>query len=275
MKKTRIAARIMVGLVLVSALLVLLNPRVQAAFESKDRFQPHPDCPRLKLDATVVAPPDACARLVSAIETVAHALGLPVDLPPIYLVGDLQHFGELIGIPGANATGAVFLGQIFLSPRAFTEADWSEILTHELVHHAWRDHLGPWTTQRRHPIWFQEGLAVFLSGGGAERVDSREARAAIAAGKSLTPTGSGSLLRPHGPADDGLSYPMFYRQAALFVAFLAADTHAFQRLLFELRSGHSLAAAAERSHSATVGELWDRFVAETTGTAQSDLHRIN
>lgn len=282
----KLAVRIIVALLLVLAVVVGASPRVQAAFESKAAFLPHPDCPRLHLDLTVRTPTDACAALAAATTRIADALGFSFDPPEVYLVGDQARFGRFIGVPDAQATGAVFLGDIYLSPRAFHEADWEAILAHELVHHAWRDRLGPWSTVRRQPSWFQEGLAVHLSGGGgAERATREEALTALAAGRELTPVTAGSLFRPRRPHEDGLSYPMFYRQAGLFVGFLAADQEAFAGAMGRLRGGAAVGEAIPQSYGRSIPELWVRFRAgalaapgkrgNTREDSPANDHRIN
>lgn len=162
---------------------------------------------------------------------------------------------------GANARGAVFLKRIFLAPRTFAPPSEVAILTHELDHLYWHQHLGMVAYMRNLPVWFQEGLAVFVSdGGGAEPVSEAEARYAIQQGQVFQPEESGSLWIPQTAGTYGLQHHLFYRQSAMFVAYLHdRDSVAFKQFLQALSGGKSFAEAITVL-GGTVPELWQDFV---------------
>lgn len=162
---------------------------------------------------------------------------------------------------GANARGAVFLKRVFLSPRTFTMDSEVAILTHELDHLYWHQHLGMIAYMANLPVWFQEGMAVFVSGGGgAEQVPEARARQAIRHGQTFMPEGAGSLWVPQTAGRYGLQHHLFYRQSAMFVGYLHdRDPVAFQRFLQALAGGTDFATAIVPL-GGSVDELWDMFV---------------
>lgn len=135
------------------------------------------------------------------------------------------------------------------------------ILTHELSHYFWSER-----GIRFQPRWFEEGLAVWASGGGgAEKVSVEEACRAIAAGASLRPVPDGGYwaYRTQRAADFGIGWPMFYRQAGMFVEYLHdSDPEGFARLLSELRQSGNLKEAWRRTYAEDVAAAWGRFVLE-------------
>ena len=112
------------------------------------------------------------------------------------------------------------------------------------------------------PVWFLEGLAVTVSGGGGEGVTKEDATSAILAGHHFIPDEKGSLLRPKRASDYGIGGFMFYRQSEFFVAFIRdRDPAAFGDFLLSLQlgGGGSFASLFEASFGMDVGGMWEAF----------------
>jgi len=139
------------------------------------------------------------------------------------------------------------------------QRDVRPILTHELVHFYWFGR-----SVGFQPRWFEEGLAVWVSkGGGAEKVNVAEATRALKAGKQLVPHLEDGFFkyRSDRAEDYGIEWQMFYRQAGMFVEYLAQhDAVKFKKLLAELEKTRSLQAAWSATYTATPVQLWADFV---------------
>jgi len=139
------------------------------------------------------------------------------------------------------------------------QRDLRPILTHELVHFYWFSR-----SVGFQPRWFEEGLAVWASaGGGADKVSVAEATLALKAGKQLVPHLEEGFFkyRSDRAEDYGIEWQMFYRQAGMFVEYLAQqDAVKFKQLLTELEKTRSLQAAWSATYTATPVQLWANFV---------------
>ena len=135
------------------------------------------------------------------------------------------------------------------------------VLTHELSHVFWFER-----GIRCHPRWWTEGLAVESSGGGgAELQPASAAMQALRDGAAFTELEE-SCLERDSASRAGMGWPMFYRQAGMFVGWLRAhDGAAFGNTLAQLREGAGLRRAIESSFAAPLPALWQdwrRSVAE-------------
>jgi|KBSMisStandDraft_5_1062788.scaffolds.fasta_scaffold688870_2 hypothetical protein len=121
------------------------------------------------------------------------------------------------------------------------------------------------------PSWFNEGLAVMVSGGGgAELVSEEEARTAIQRGEQIAIDDAGSLQSLSGirfdrvPAKTAPSwYPVVlaYRQAGLFVNYLReSDGSAFDGMMKAILDGRPFVQAVDASYHQDVRSLWQKFV---------------
>jgi hypothetical protein len=132
------------------------------------------------------------------------------------------------------------------------------IFTHELSHFFWYER-----GVVLQPHWFEEGLAVWVSGGGgAETLSENKAEAAISAGLRLHPTlDSGLWAYLSTPSEQGLGGVMFYRQSGMFIQYLHdKDPDAFGRLLEALRRDRDLKQAWRDTYPDDVNVSWDRYV---------------
>lgn len=177
--------------------------------------------------------------LASSIETIERAHFRPFAKPVRVFVcaskTTFQRYGYRLG----NAGGYVLNGRVFISPKPENTSErLPRLLTHELSHLHLEQHLGLLDFARYVPGWFREGLAVSISGNGAETVTEAKGREAILRGKVFRLDGVGSLLSPQTAARDGLDVHLFYRERAKFVRFLAENKQpAFKRLLLDLQDG--------------------------------------
>ncbi len=184
------------------------------------------------------------------------------DKVMVFVPASIGSFASYCGsrFPAACVVGS----RLFISPRLLNaQARIAKILTHELSHLQLSQSLGRWAYQRNLPSWFVEGLAVYVSGGGgAEKVSESEAIRAIIAGRAIVPTGSGSLLFQKTASSFGLKPHMFYRQSALYVAWLhRLDAVKFKQLILLLHKRHPLDAALKASYGFDVATGWARFTA--------------
>ncbi|MHB8453901.1 MAG: hypothetical protein ACYDDO_04205 [Acidiferrobacterales bacterium] len=134
------------------------------------------------------------------------------------------------------------------------------IFTHELTHYFWYS-----KGVRFQPPWFEEGMAVWVSGGCcAGGISTKDAEVAIRAGKTINPTlhsGIRNLLwSPINHSDVGVS--MFYRQSGMFIRYLHdSDPKSFALLLSDLRQTRELRSAWAEAYGQDVNAKWAGFVA--------------
>jgi hypothetical protein len=139
---------------------------------------------------------DVAAPLPDAIARVEAVHGRPFKHPVVVGVYATPEAYETANGRGSMApVGVTAFGEINLSPKLFRPQHQRlrAILTHELSH----AHIQGWIGGRAYvslPKWFQEGLAVMVSGGGgAELVSEDQARAAIQRGERIVINDTGSL----------------------------------------------------------------------------------
>lgn len=127
-----------------------------------------------------------------------------------------------------------------------------------------RQYLGWWNYQTKLPAWFAEGLAVYVSGGGgAEKIERLQAEQAFRSGRHFVPSGSGRLLFRETASSYDLTPHMFYRQSSMFVEWLHdLSCEHFERMIGQLRDGHTLNEAMLSSYGITVHDGWTQYLAE-------------
>ena len=250
----------LLGVILLAGLLGTRTGR--AALASTEAFVPLPEDGRIRYEAGARQQAEVMARLLpDAIAQIERAQHNPFAGAVKVLVCATQERFNTHVPRGTRARGAAFMGTVFLSPRAFTTKTEDAILVHELSHLHLQQRLGSYQVVRALPAWFQEGLAVYVSGGGgAESVDPATARNAILAGQTFTPEDTGAVLFPQTASDYGLAHHMFYRQSALFVAYLHdRDADAFANFMTALQNGQAFKDAAGQLGGSVQG-LWDHFI---------------
>jgi len=208
-------------------------------------------------------PPEASERVASIIQDadavkaqLTAALGQPVlarvSVRIAPTVADMARLAPAEAPPPAYASGVAYHGihlvlLSMLAPRGAEAVDLDEVFRHELAHVALED-----AVQGKHvPVWFNEGLAISLSG----------ERAAARMQTLWSATLSGTLI-PLADIDrsfprDNFEVSIAYAQSADFMRFL---TRKSDQLRF--------AAMIERVRG---GQAFERAIAEAYG---SDLRRL-
>jgi hypothetical protein len=114
----------------------------------------------------------------------------------------------------------------------------------------------------RLPAWFSEGLATWSSSGGAAGgAYEPNVLVGLRHGKHFDPVEAQSLWKPYLVLPDRMSFPTYYSQTRLFVAFMHdADPAAFRQLLGRLGRREAFAGAVEAAYGRPVAVLWREFL---------------
>ena len=247
---------------------------LNAMTRSVASFQPWPDDARVRFqpgaekNARIVAA--ALDQATARVERVQSAFAKPVV---VYLPTDLSQYARYCA--SRQSSACVINQRLFISPKPVnTPERIPRLLTHELSHLQMEQHLGLWRWMLDAPVWFQEGLAVFVSGGaGAEKVTPRQATQALREGRGFTPNVRGRLLFRKSAHRFGLKPHMFYRQAGMFVVWLHdSDPVCFRAMLKRMQSDTPLEQAMRQSCGAGVEDKWREFIRQVrTGEHESSF----
>lgn len=234
-----------------------------AALKSTSHFVP------MGTDTRVLSEPGAedvavviAADLAKAIATVEKAQYRPFAKPvQVYVTKNEESFADFTGVP-KQVRGAVII-KVFLSRGLRQEPDRiNRILTHELSHLHLGQQLGIYGYNANLPSWFQEGLAVIVSGGGgAEKVSEAEAAKAILAENGLKPEAAGSFFFKKSAHSYGIEPHMFYRQSGMFVAWLMhLDPEKFRSFMLTIEDGGKFSESFRKAFGQSLDTTWQRFV---------------
>ncbi len=213
-------------------------------------------------------------KLTSAINTVEHKQYKKFTKPvTVYVCNSIESFTDYC--VHSQASGCVLNERLFLSPKNFQNDQ--NALTHELSHLHIEQQLGMFTWHARYPAWFQEGLATYVSDGeGAHRVSIDDAREAIANGKTFTPDTSGNLIFRKTAHSFGLTPNMFYRQAALFIAYLHhIDTIKFKTLILSIEKGKAFEQSFFSAYGEPLCKIWQAFVQQQKSMFKHNDHAVS
>lgn len=181
----------------------------------------------------------------------------------IYICTSKESFSKYSGAP-RMARGAVFNERLFISPRAIETTTLKLILIHELSHLHFHQYVGNRRYASNIPSWFQESLAVDVSGGGggAENISYEAARDSILAGRSFKPNDSGSVIFPKTAYSFGLEPHMFYRQSSMFASYLSKNNPLdFKEFVIMLLDDAEFKVAFEKAFGESIDNAWVRFIA--------------
>jgi hypothetical protein len=205
----------------------------------------------------------AAADLPAAVALVEDRQAMRFAIPVrVYICATIDEFTSYGASPDAG--GFTLDHRVFISPKAAnTPERMPRLLAHELSHLLLFQRLGVLDSLRV-PVWFTEGLAVEVSGGGgAEQVSEPEARETMRAGRVVAKQVHGSLLHRNGALASGLSAHLFYRESALIIAAMRArDGRAFDDLVQSVADGADLGDAFYRAYHADLDSEWERLVTD-------------
>lgn len=178
----------------------------------------------------------------------------------IYVCGTEACFNQHVSTP--NLTAAVVPdNRLILAPRLFEREPQRlyPILVHELSHL----HLGLQIGHYDHavPVWFHEGLATLVAGGGgAEYGSDEQVAAAIRAGHLIQPGVRDSRMKRHRAADWGLNIHVFYRQAMRMVEYLRrSDEDRFREFLLKLQDNVDFDIAFGDAYTSSVARTLQAY----------------
>lgn len=174
----------------------------------------------------------------------------------VYVCASQDVFNEYVFL-SKDVKGAVYWGKLFLSPGAFSQdpEHLAEITAHELTHYLFYTHLGERAHLENVPLWFREGVAVFVANGGAEYT-RLQGVAHMMTSEEKTGYLSGDTsfwFSSNDPRDavakNGTANWLLYRVGALFVHYLH-DSHPakFDELISLLLSGVQFDVAMKKSY---------------------------
>ena len=231
-----------------------------AALRSTDNFLIYANDSRVMYEPGAEEYADKIAAfLPSAIQQVERSQYHPFNKPVrIYVCSSRESFKKYFG---ADVRGGVS-NKLFLSPRIFD--DGGEVarlyLVHELSHLHIRDYIGDYKMIKL-PIWFKEGLATYVSGGGgAHTISEKQALDAIRSGEHFVPNESGGLIFHKSASDWGLQHHMFYRQSMMFVKYLkTVNESGYRELLLSVENGDKFSMALQVAYGKKLAKAVERF----------------
>jgi len=237
---------------------------VLAMSKSTDGFVSLKQDPRIKHEnGSINLAQEIAPYLDSAIQTIENKQGAFKKPVLIYITKSIDSFSSYCASQYPSA--CVIGDRLFISPKLLKQKDRIPgILTHELSHLQQTQDIGRWDYQTKLPVWFKEGLAVYVSGGsGAEGITEQKAVEAIDQGKAINPNGSGGLLFRKTASSFGLKSHMFYRQSEMYVKWLHdMNPSKFRQLFATLRQGKTLDEALSSVYGFSVQQGWGKFKGE-------------
>jgi hypothetical protein len=255
-----------IGLVIALVLAALFGsfgPRAYALLRPTNQFRAWPSDARIRYEVGAERMAEQVASaLPTAIQTIEQRQFRPFAAPPtLYVCASLKTYASFGG--DASSGGYVVNGRLFISPKPQnTPERIPRLLTHELSHLHLEQQLGAVRWMRQLPMWFQEGLAAYVSGGaGAEQVSDADARRALAAGRVLAPETVGGIFYRSTPSTFGMHPHLFYREGAMFLQRQEVrDSNRFRSFLLAVEDGVPLDAAFRGSYGESLEEAWKLFV---------------
>jgi len=206
------------------------------------------------------------AFLPEAIKMIEQKYGLPFkDSFKVMVCATQKSLNEYIaGSSPYPIRGAVLGGNVYISPSAFSFSGidtHKESLLHELSHLHLRQRLG-FFKERKIPVWFREGLADVFSGSGGEGVNEHEVMEYLLAGKTFIPLNKSGIFNSFDQSRNGLSGPMFHKQAKMFVEYIiSTDPKKFNSFLLALQQGEDFEKAFYQVLNSQVDQKWQQFLA--------------
>lgn len=245
----------------------LLIRAIQAKYKSTDHFLALKNDSRIRYEESARKNALILAELLTGIESdVESILNSTFEKPAeVYICATQETFNEYVYL-SENVRGAVFWGKVFLSPGAFSRGSLADLVRHELTHYLFYSRLGEKAHIKGVPLWFREGLAVFVANGGGSYTDDTSVFSVMAAHeRDAYLSGETDLwFRSDDPGDavgkNGTANWLLYRVAGLFVHFMH-DTNPehFDDLVQRLVTGEEFSIALQGSYNEGVESLLEKF----------------
>lgn len=216
---------------------------------------------------------EVAALLPAAVARVEAVHGRPFARPVIVGVyATPEAYEAANGVGSMGPAGVTIFGRVNLSPKLFgpQHQRLRAILTHELSHAHIQGWIGDYDTLCL-PNWFKEGLAVMVSGGGAELVSEDAARAAMQRGETIVINDAGGLSKwvdvplEKQPQNRPPWYPVVlaYREAGMFVDYLReSDGPGFDRMMSAILDDRPFTEAVTVGYHDDVRSLWQKFIGQ-------------
>jgi len=184
-----------------------------------------------------------------------------LELPNIYVCSTNKSFCRYSGAKFPGPRAKVTPKGLFVSPRLKGAKDWREIVYHELSHVILLQYLGIYHYIQI-PIWFNEGLATYISnGGGSGNITDSAATFEILKGNHFHPVASENMLFPKSFSNDNIPPWMEYRQSMLFVKFMKeGQEKEFESFLNAVFNKKSFSKSIGNSYRVNNSELWNKFL---------------
>lgn len=274
MKKRKSKALIIIfaSTTLIFLVWFFLSPYSTALLKSKSQFIKYQNNDIILYEPGAKEYADKISAILSvSIERVEMIHGLPFeDSFKIYICSTQKSFNEYT----ANSSslqypirGTALLGDVFIAPGAFNFIGMDthkETLIHELSHLHFQQRLS-FFERRKHPVWFSEGFADYVANSGGEGIEEGEAISFILSGKHFIPEEEGEIFGSFSRALNGLSGPMFHKQAKMFVTYLIeSDSLKFNRFLIKIQKGESFSQTFVNVMSTDVQDKWEQFLSQIT-----------
>ncbi len=254
----------------------LLLKAVMSKYKSTDQFLVLEQDARINYEAQ--AKDNALVLrtvLDSSQKAVEDALGAAFSKPiEVYVCASQEVFNEYVFL-SRNVRGAVYWGKLFLSPGAFNRGSLAELTTHELTHYLFFTHLGEKAHIEGIPLWFREGIAVYVANGGARYTKDR-AVSSVMRNDERTAYLSGRVnfwFHSKDPRDavtkSGVPDLLLYNVGALFVHFMHdSEPVKFDKLIQLLLSGTEFDQALQVSYARNTESLLQEFTRYLTQNVQ-------
>ncbi|WP_332852026.1 hypothetical protein [Duganella sp. S19_KUP01_CR8] len=247
----------------------MLLKAVRAKFKSTDNFIALALDPRIRYEENSKENAIAVQKILQHSQDSVELLLKSKFKKPIevYVCATQETFNEYVYL-SVNVRGAVYWGKLFLSPGAFgrDQSSLAELTTHELTHYLFYTHLGEKSSIENIPLWFREGIAVFVANGGAAYTREKDVFRQISSEeKEAYQSGAvDAWFNAKDPRDavnnSGRANWLLYRVGALFIHYLHdTQPEKFEKLISLLLSGTKFNRAVELSYERTIDSLLAEF----------------
>ncbi|GJJ01469.1 hypothetical protein RugamoR64_20070 [Duganella rhizosphaerae] len=240
-----------------------------AKYKSTDNFITLAEDSRIRYEKSAKGNALSLKEILSAsqrkVEVTLNAhFAKPIET---YVCASQDSFNDYVFL-SKNVRGAVYWGKLFLSPGAFDRGEESlaELTTHELTHYLFNTHLGEKTHIENIPMWFREGIAVFVADGGPDYTKEKDVSELMSsAEKEAYLSGRVDFwFASKNPADavtrNGVANWLIYRIGASFVHYMHdTQPEKFEKLMQLLLSGTEFPQALEVSYGKNIEILRKEF----------------